>query len=98
MAYSGTLVASGSGKGVVVATATTTEIGQISAMLGEVETLTTPLFRQMHELARKLTVIILAVGAAVFGFGVLVASALDEAFLAVVGLAVAAIPEGCPPS
>ncbi|MGE5779180.1 MAG: HAD-IC family P-type ATPase, partial [Hyphomicrobiales bacterium] len=43
MMYSGTLVASGRGKGVVVATGDNTEIGQISAMLSEVTTLPTPL-------------------------------------------------------
>ncbi|MDR2213930.1 MAG: HAD-IC family P-type ATPase, partial [Pseudomonadales bacterium] len=37
MAYSGTLVAAGQGRGVVVATGARTEIGRISAMLGAIE-------------------------------------------------------------
>ena len=45
MAYSGTMVASGQGAGLVVATGAATELGRISAMVGGVETLTTPLVR-----------------------------------------------------
>lgn len=43
MAFSGTLVAGGAGRGVVVATGVGTEIGHISGMLSRGETLTTPL-------------------------------------------------------
>ena len=39
MAFSGTLVAAGQGVGVVVGTGAATELGRISALLGEVETL-----------------------------------------------------------
>jgi magnesium-transporting ATPase (P-type) len=60
MAYSGTLVASGQGAGLVVATGASTELGPISAMVGGVETLTTPLLRQMDAFARRLTIVILA--------------------------------------
>ena len=59
MAYSGTLVTAGLGTGVVVATGLQSEIGRISSLLGQVEQLETPLIRQMNELARQLTVIIL---------------------------------------
>ena len=52
MAYAGTLVASGRGKGVVVATGDATEIGRISAMLSEVSTLTTPLLQQIARFSR----------------------------------------------
>jgi magnesium-transporting ATPase (P-type) len=97
VAYSGTLVAAGQGTGVVVATGAATELGRISAMLGGVETLKTPLLQQMDKFARKLTVVILGLGAAVFAFAWLVRGyAAEEAFLAVVGVAVAAIPEGLP--
>ena len=97
MAYAGTLVASGRGKGVVVATGDATEIGRISAMLSEVSTLTTPLLQQIARFSRWLTALILGLAAFVFGFGVLVYQfTTEEMFLAAVGLAVAAIPEGLP--
>ena len=97
MAYSGTLVIYGQAVGLVVATATRTEIGRISAMLNEVQTLSTPLLRQLAGFGRVLTWAILAVAAVTYGFGVLVRGyPSGEMFLAAVGLAVAAIPEGLP--
>ncbi len=97
MAYSGTLVTSGMGRGVVVATGTQTEIGRISGMLSRVETLTTPLLRQMNVFAQWLTVVILLVAAAMLVFGYFVGRLeFSEVFMAVVGLSVAAIPEGLP--
>lgn len=97
MAYSGTLVAYGQGTGVVVATGARTEIGRISAMLDAVEEITTPLLRQLGVFGRWLTVAILGVAAVSFAFGFLFRNyTMDEMFLAAVGLAVAAIPEGLP--
>ncbi|GAB1232625.1 cation-transporting P-type ATPase [Ferrigenium sp. UT4] len=97
MAYSGTLVVYGQGTGVVVATADATEIGRISTLLQEVQTLTTPLLRQMEVFGRWLTVAILGLSAVTFLFGWLVHDyALGDMFLAAVSMAVAAIPEGLP--
>ncbi|MGI9384120.1 MAG: cation-translocating P-type ATPase, partial [Methyloligellaceae bacterium] len=97
MAYSGTLVTSGLGSGVVVATGPLSELGRISALLGRVEELETPLIRQMNEFARLLTVIILGLSAVTFAFAVLVRNyPLADAFMTMVGMAVAAIPEGLP--
>lgn len=97
MSYSGTLVTTGQAHGIVVATGSATELGRISALLTEVETLVTPLVRQMNAFAQRLTGGILAASAALFAFGVLVrAYAPADMFLAVVGVAVAAIPEGLP--
>ncbi|MBK6744634.1 MAG: cation-transporting P-type ATPase [Hydrogenophilales bacterium] len=97
MAWSGTLVAYGHGVGVVTATGATTELGRISALLAEVRALATPLLRQMALFGQWLTWTILGLAGITFGFGILVRDyALDEMFLAAVGLAVAAIPEGLP--
>lgn len=97
MAFSGTFVAAGQGLGVVAATGLQTQLGRISTMLGMVETLTTPLVRQMDRFARQLTVVILAVSAIVCLFAVWFRGFdWPDAFMAVVGIAVAAIPEGLP--
>ncbi|MGQ0741090.1 MAG: cation-transporting P-type ATPase [Alphaproteobacteria bacterium] len=97
MAFSGTLVAAGRGSGVVVATGLHTELGHISTLLGAVETLKTPLIRQMDDFAKQLTIVILGVSALAFVYSHFVGGyRLDEAFMTVVGLAVAAIPEGLP--
>jgi magnesium-transporting ATPase (P-type) len=97
MAFSGTLVTAGQGAGVVVSTGSETELGRISALLGRVEQLETPLIRQMNAFARQLTWAILALSVAMLAFAVLVRKyPIAEAFMAVVGMAVAAIPEGLP--
>lgn len=97
MAYSGTFVVAGQGLGVVVATGADTELGRIGRLLSRVEQLETPLLRQMAGFARTLTVVILAVSGLAFPFAWLIQGyPLDLAFMTVVGLAVAAIPEGLP--
>ncbi|MDO6692554.1 cation-transporting P-type ATPase [Aliiglaciecola sp. 3_MG-2023] len=97
MAFSGTLVTSGQCKGIVVATGSDTEIGRISGLLDKVETLTTPLVSQMGVFAKWLTIFILVIAALLVVFGTFVANyEFTEMFMAVVGLSVAAIPEGLP--
>ncbi len=97
MVYSGTLVTRGQATGVVVATSAATEIGRISAMVADVRQLTTPLLRQIAQFGRWLTGAILAIAGVTFLFGVLLRDYTPaDMFLASVGLAVAAIPEGLP--
>ncbi|MDP2108502.1 MAG: HAD-IC family P-type ATPase, partial [Rhodocyclaceae bacterium] len=97
MAYSGTLVVFGQGRGVVVATGDATEIGRIGRMLAEVEAVETPLLKQMAVFGRWLTAGILVLAGLTLAFGMLVhGQPAGEMFLAAVGLAVAAIPEGLP--
>jgi magnesium-transporting ATPase (P-type) len=95
--FSGTTVTSGQGMGVVVATGANTEIGRIGGLLSEVQALETPLVSQMAVFARWLTLFILAVSVLMLLFGYFVLHhAFADLFMAVVGIAVAAIPEGLP--
>ncbi len=97
MAFAGTLVTYGHGVGVVTATGLATEIGRISALLAGVGVLQTPLTRRMAVFGRWLTAAILALASGSFAFGTLVRDyTAAEMFMAAVGLAVAAIPEGLP--
>lgn len=97
MAFSGTLVVAGSGAGVVVATGRATELGRISGLIGGVAQVSTPLLRQMDTFARGVTAVVLIASALIFAFAWLVRGfGAEEALLAVVGIAVAAIPEGLP--
>jgi magnesium-transporting ATPase (P-type) len=97
MAYSGTLVTAGRGLGVVTATGAATELGRISRMMAEVESLATPLTRQMAAFGKTLSFVILGMAIVMFLIGWLLhGRSLDELFSAAVGFAVAAIPEGLP--
>lgn len=97
MAYSGTLVAAGRGTGVVVATGPNTELGRINRLIAEVQTLQTPLTRQMAQFSKILSIVIVGLAALMLGVGLAVhEQPLAEVFLAAIGFAVAAIPEGLP--
>ena len=97
MAYSGTIVARGTARGVVVATAAATEVGQIGEMVADVQKLQTPLLRKIDRFGLVLSAVILAFSAALFSFGWFARDfAVTELFMLVVSLAVAAIPEGLP--
>jgi len=97
MAYSGTLVVYGQAAGVVVATGSHTELGQINRLLAGIRTLSTPLLRQIDRFGRVLALAILALCAATFVLGVgWRGHAASEMFLMVVALAASAIPEGLP--
>ena len=97
MGFSGTMVTYGQGRGVVVGTGKDTEIGRISEMLSDVQSLTTPLIKQLARFGNLLSVAIIVMAAVTFAFGYLFQGfAPGEMFMAAVGLAVAAIPEGLP--
>ena len=97
LAHAGTLVTRGQGRGLVVATGANTEIGHIGALVAAVGNLATPLTRRLDRFARHITALILVAGTLVFGYGHYVRGLpLLDTFLVVVGLAVAAIPEGLP--
>ena len=97
MVFSGTMVVSGRATGVVVATGSQTELGRINALLANVNTLETPLLRQIKQFGYKITGAIAVVAAVVFAFarwgrGM----AFVDVFQAVIGIAVSIIPEGLP--
>lgn len=97
MAFSGTLVTSGTGRGVVVATGVDTQIGQINKMMAEVETLATPLTKQMNRFGKLLSAIVLGVAVLLVILGrVIHGTDWGELFMAAIGFAVAVIPEGLP--
>ncbi len=96
MAYAGSFVTFGQGKGIVVATANATEVGQISqSMEGQVN-LTTPLTRKFAKFSSTLLYAILAVATLTFVIGLGQGESWVYMFEAAVALAVSAIPEGLP--
>jgi magnesium-transporting ATPase (P-type) len=96
MAWSGTLATRGTAVGLVVATGAATELGRLSGMVAGVAVLETPLTRRLGQFARRLTVAILGGSAVVFAVALGRGLPAGDAFPPVVGIAVAAIPEGLP--
>ncbi|TDD40882.1 HAD family hydrolase [Saccharopolyspora elongata] len=96
MLYSGTLVATGAGLGIAVATGADTELGNIHRLVASAEELATPLTRKLAWFSKVLTAVILALAAVTFAIGVARGQGVGEMFTAAVALAVGAIPEGLP--
>ena len=96
MAFMGTLITYGRGKGVVVATGMRTQLGMIAKMLQSVETEPTPLQRRLDQLGRTLGWAALSVCGLVFVVGWLRGFNPLDMFLIAVSLAIAAVPEGLP--
>jgi len=96
MAYMGTIATGGTGKGVVVATALETELGQIQAMLADVQQPKTPIEAQLGALGSRLAIVsgVLCVG--IFGLGMVRGAGWLEMLKSSISLAVAAVPEGLP--
>ena len=95
MAFKGTLVINGRGKGVVVSTGMRTEIGKIASMLQDAESVT-PLQKRMADFGRKLSYIILMICMLLLGVGLLRGEDPMKMLLLSISLAVAAIPEALP--
>lgn len=95
-AFMGTTVSYGRGRGVVVDTGMSTQLGMIAQMLKSVEDEVTPLQRRLDQLGRTLGWVALVVSALVFGIGFLRGGDILEMFMVAVSLAIAAVPEGLP--
>ena len=96
LCYMSTIVTYGRGRGVVVGTAGTTEIGRIADRLQSMEEEPTPLQKSLNQLGKWLGILCLAVCAVVFVVGLLQHGEPLPLFLTAISLAVAAIPEGLP--
>ncbi len=96
LAFSGSHVTYGRGRGVVVATGMNTEVGKIAAMIQEDPGTETPLKQKLEKLGKTLGLAALFACVVIFAAGVLYGKELFEMFFTSVSLAVAAIPEGLP--
>ncbi|MGF7185716.1 Ca2+-transporting ATPase [Desulfitispora alkaliphila] len=96
MAFSGTVVTRGRGRGVVVATGMKSEMGQIAGLMQGVVEEDTPLQKRLEQLGKVLVAVCLLISATVVGLGIYQGKPAFQMFLAGVSLAVAAIPEGLP--
>lgn len=96
MAYAGTLVVSGTGLGVVVATGGDTELGKIAKELAKGTKTETPLQKDIQRIARFLLLFVAIVVVLIGILALLRGMTVGETFLIAISIAVAAIPEGLP--
>lgn len=97
MVFAGTLVSQGQAQVIVVATGARTELGHVSHLMSSIKPLTTPLIKQIDQFSRLFGGVILVTCALLYAFAVWVRDySAQDALFALIGLAVAAIPEGLP--
>ncbi|MBA3875280.1 MAG: HAD-IC family P-type ATPase, partial [Anaerolineae bacterium] len=96
MAFMGTSVTYGRGEMAVTQTGLKTELGNIAAMLLQVEQGVTPLQRRLNDLSKWLAIGAGVIVVIVFIAGVLRGIPVQNMFLTSISLAVAAVPEGLP--
>jgi P-type Ca2+ transporter type 2C len=88
MAFAGTIVTRGRGRGIVVSTGLATEIGQLAeTLLGKDETVP-PLVSRMKSFTRKITVAVAVAAVVVFVIELYRDMPIQEVFLEAVALAV----------
>lgn len=96
MAYAGTVVTYGRGKGIVVATGMRTEFGRIAGMLQTIETERTPLQENLDRVGHALARAALGVVALIVALGLIRGQPWLEMLLFGLALAVAVVPEALP--
>ena len=94
MLFSSSLVTYGRGKGIVVETGMTTEVGKIAGMLDKTEKQETPLQQKLNKLGKTLGIAAIIICIVIFAIGIMQGKEIIHMFMTSVSLAVAAIPEG----
>ncbi len=94
LVYASTIVISGKGRAVVIATGSKTEIGKISSLVRSTKEEQTPLQHRLSQLSKLLGIIVLFVCLSIIAIGLIQGRDLFEMFIVSVAIAVSAIPEG----
>jgi Ca2+-transporting ATPase len=96
LAYKGTIVTYGRGRGLVIATGMQSELGKIASLLSEGDDSKTPLQKRLIGFGKWISLVALAICMLVFAIGITRGEPLLLMFMTAVSLAVAAIPETLP--
>jgi Ca2+-transporting ATPase len=96
LAYSGTAVTYGRGRGIVVATGMNTEFGKIARLLQSVERQRTPLQDNLDRVGRTLAKIALVIVLVIVGIGLWRGEEFTDMLIFGIALAVAVVPEALP--
>jgi P-type Ca2+ transporter type 2C len=96
LAFMGTAVITGRGRGVVVETGGLTVLGGIALEVKQVGFTQAPLMEKFEGFARRIGLVALGAASALFGLGILVNEPVKDMFMTAVAATVATIPEGLP--
>ncbi|HLU32876.1 MAG TPA: HAD-IC family P-type ATPase [Natronosporangium sp.] len=96
MAYTGSVITSGRGRGIVVATGEDTELGAIADLIRGTPDVTTPMQQRMARFGRLIGIVVGVSALVAFVSGLAIGGSVRDMFLVAVALSVAAIPEGLP--
>ncbi len=96
MVFSGCSISYGTGEAIVVGTGMNTEMGNIANLLGNEDSVQTPLQKKLARLGKYLGMVALIACGIIFAVGLTSGIPLMEIFMTAVSLAVSAIPEGLP--
>jgi len=94
MAFMGTVISSGNGHGIVIATSAATQIGKIAQTLAIPYEKPTPLQRNLNTLGKYIVTAAIVVAVLIFVVGIIQGRNFNEQLFTVISLAVAVIPEG----
>lgn len=96
MAYMGSVVTYGRGRGVVVSCGMNTEMGKIATELNEIKKESTPLTKRIKTTSVYLTLIVILVSLILFVISVCTGADVFDSFSMAIAIAVCVIPEGLP--
>ncbi len=96
MVFLGTTVASGSGKGVVVATGMNTEMGKIADLTQEEDRSLSPLQQELTVVAHRLAIGAVIISAFIFLASIYLDFSLNYALIYAIGVAVSVVPQALP--
>ncbi len=98
LVFSGTLVTTGTGSGLVYATGDATEIGRIAGVTRETARVETPIRRELRHFVRVVSVIALVLGILFFVTGWAIGNPFWINLVFAIGIIVANVPEGLLPT
>ncbi len=96
LAYMGTIVTTGNGRGRVIATGMRTQMGQVASMLDDIQEEDTPLQKRLGELGKIIVIGCLVICVIVTITGIIKGEEFYNMLITGISLGVAAIPEGLP--
>jgi len=96
MAFMGTAVVNGRGRGLVIATGRQTILGEIAGEVRDIGPVKAPIQKKIDRFTRTVGMLVMGTSTMLFLVGLLMGNSVKEMFLTAVAAAVGAIPEGLP--